>query len=127
MVDHDLIETSPIRRKLKKLEEDNIRNKSLKIEEFNKLISYSDSPLREMLYMAFFTAMRQSEIMKLTWDRWILQRDNYCCGAGYKKFSYKRIPIHPMLVDILHEMNNSKKSEFVVHQNGRRIKISMVR
>ena len=69
MVDHDLIETSPIRRKLKKLEEDNIRNKSLKIEEFNKLISYSDSPLREMLYMAFFTAMRQSEIMKLTWDR----------------------------------------------------------
>ena len=98
IVDHGVIDQSPIKRKISKLEEDNIRNKSLKHEEFQRILENLKSPLFEMTILAYYTAMRQKEIMNLQWEQVDLERGIITVkGSETKNSLTKFIPIHPEL------------------------------
>ena len=122
MVDHGVIEQNPIRRKITKLEEDNIRNKSLKIEKFKELLSFTTRPLTEMLNVAFYTAMRQGEILKLQWSQVDFEAGIITIpGTDTKNSSTRKIPIHPELKRILLDLKSVTESRSVISCNGKSI------
>ena len=123
MVDHGVIDQSPIKRKISKLEEDNIRNKSLKHEEFQRILENLKSPLFEMTILAYYTAMRQKEIMNLQWEQVDLERGIITVkGSETKNSLTKFIPIHPELNQYLKSIDGSMKSGHVVQSNGKALK-----
>ena len=123
MVDHGVIDQSPIKRKISKLEEDNIRNKSLKHEEFQRILENLKSPLFEMTILAYYTAMRQKEIMNLQWEQVDLERGIITVkGSETKNSLTKFIPIHPELNQYLKNIDGSTKSGHVVQSNGKALK-----
>ena len=123
MVDHEVIDQSPIKRKISKLEEDNIRNKSLTHMEFKKILESLKSPLTEMTMLAYYTAMRQGEIMKLQWEQVDLERGIITVkGIETKNSLTKFIPIHPELNQYLNNLGGFTKSGHVVQSNGKELK-----
>ena len=120
LVDHEKIETTPLRRKIPRLEEDNIRNKTLSLEEFNSIRSHLKSPLFEWATIAYYTAMRQGEIMKLCWDEVDLDEGLiYVHGENTKNSLSKTIPIHPELRQLFMEMQKLHRTGRLIRNNGR--------
>ena len=63
---HSKLDVNPLAGKMKKLNEDNIRDRVLTGEEFEQLLAGLSSPLREMTSVAYFICMRQGKILELT-------------------------------------------------------------
>ena len=104
-VAHSKLDVNPLAGKMKKLNEDNIRERVLTGEEFEHLLACLSSPLREMALVAFYICMRQGEILELTWDKVDFERNFIrLAGTDTKNGSKRCIPIHPrvreMLIDI---------------------------
>ena len=101
-VAHSKLDVNPLAGKMKKLNEDNIRERVLTGEEFERLLGNLKSPLREMALVAFYICMRQGEILKLTWDKVDLERNFIRLpGTDTKNGSKRRIPIHPRVREML--------------------------
>jgi integrase len=101
-VAHSKLDVNPLAGKMKKLNEDNIRERVLTGEEFERLLACLSSPLREMALVAFYICMRQGEILELTWDKVDLERNFIrLAGTDTKNGSKRRIPIHPRVREML--------------------------
>ena len=101
-VAHSKLDFNPLSGKMKKLNEDNIRERVLTEEEFERLLACLSSPLRELTLVAFYLCMRQGEILKLTWDKVDLKRNFIRLPGTDTKTGFKRrISIHPRVREML--------------------------
>jgi len=99
-----LIESLPFT-KLKALKENNIRDRVLTDEEYNRLISFCPLHTRQIVKMAYYTAMRQREILNLTWGRVDLKGGFIRLQPEDTKTNDGRtIPLHPELLQMLKAM-----------------------
>ena len=103
------------------LKENNVRNRVLSFEEFDKLIKHSPEHLQPILGLAYYTGMRKGEILGLTWDQvdlkrgWIhLRPEQTKTGEG------RKIPLNEKVVKILRSIR--KEVGLVFHHRGRPIK-----
>ena len=95
-VSHRKLIINPLSGKMKKLNEDNIRERVLTEGEFEQLLGFLSSPLREMTLVAYYLGMRQREIVELNWDQMDLDRNIIGISGENPKTGFKRrIPIHP--------------------------------
>ena len=59
------------------LDEQNVRDRVLTAEEFQRMLDASPDYLKPVLICAYYTGMRKEEILGLTWDRVDLKGDSY--------------------------------------------------
>jgi integrase len=110
-------------RKVKPLEEDNVRKRYPTEDELKKLFSNLPPHARQIVVTAFYSAMRLSELMKLTWDRVDLERGLIHLRAQDTKTTKPRdVPIHPYIIEMLNDMKKRAQSENVFTYNGKPIK-----
>lgn len=83
--------------------------------ELDRLLVHSPAHLRPLLLTAYFTAMRRSEILKLTWDRIDLEQGIIELRPEDTKTKWGRvIPIDPELLGVLQELRQDMR-----HISGR--------
>lgn len=98
------IETTPLKH-LKMLKENNVRNRVLTHEEYESLLGYCPPHTAQVVKMAYYTAMRQGEILNLTWDRIDLKSGFIRLKPEDTKTNEARaIPIHPEVMEMLKAM-----------------------
>ena len=96
-----LIEQIPFKG-VKKLRENNVRDRVLSKKEFEKLLSFCPPHTARIVMMAYFTAMRRSEILNLKWDRVDLKNGFIRLRPEDTKTKEGRaIPMHPEIMEIL--------------------------
>jgi len=101
-VAHSKLDFNPLAGKMKKLNEDNIRERVLSGEEFERLQCSLNSPMREMVLVAYCLGMRQREILELTWDNVDFESNFIRLSGMETKTGFKRrIPIHPRVREML--------------------------
>ena len=66
-VDYGKLETNPTGR-IKQLEENNIRERVLSQNEFNRLLNNCHGEIKGLVLIAYYLPMRQEEILNLTWE-----------------------------------------------------------
>jgi len=116
----EIIDHVPFRR-IKKLKEDNILNRHLNEKDFRRLLSCCLPHLAPVVLMAYYTAMRKSEILSLTWDNVDLDaRVIRLRGSDTKTEEGRTIPLHQEVVDMLQSL--PRNSEWVFTLNGKPIK-----
>ena len=87
---------------MKKLNEDNIRERVLTEGEFEQLFEFFSSLLREMTLVAYYLTMRQGEILSLTWNHIDFKRNLIILSRGETKTGFKkRISINPIVQNML--------------------------
>jgi integrase len=119
-VAHSMLDVNPLAGKMKKLNEDNIRERVLNGEEFEHLLACLSSPLREMTLVAFYLGMRQGEILKLTWDKVDLERNFIrLAGTDTKNGSKRCIPIHPRVREMLINLPRGLHTNRVLLSKGK--------
>jgi integrase len=95
------LEKTPASR-IKMEKENNARDRVLEPEEFTHLQAHSASHLQAINLMAYQTAMRQGEILHLTWDRVDLRANVVRLQAKDTKTNEGRlVPLTPELTDLL--------------------------
>lgn len=113
----------PSLRNVKLLEEDNVRKRYLSEDELNKLFSNLPRHAWQIVITALYTAMRLSELLKLTWDRVDLERGLIHLRAQDTKTGKPRdVPIHPYILGMLKDMKETAESKYVFTYNGKPIK-----
>jgi len=96
-----MIDSLPFK-KLKALKENNCRDRILSGEEYEKLLSSCPLYTRQVVKVAYYTAMRQSEILNLRWDRVDLKNQVIRLRPEDTKTNDGRtIPLHPEVLEIL--------------------------
>ena len=122
-VAHLRLDTNPLAGRIKKLVEDNIRERVLSEEEFELLLEGLFSPLREMVLVAFYLAIRQGEILNLTWKNINLTRNLIVRGGDETKTGFKRrIPIHPRVRKMLDTLPRALDTSRVFLSNGKALR-----
>ncbi len=118
-----LIERSPMVG-VKLLKENNIRDRILSEEEFQRLLDNSLPYLRPIFITAYYTGMRKGEIINLTWDRVDLQNGFIALRPEDTKTNEgRRVPLHPRVLKALRGLMRSSETDRVfVNLNGQPIK-----
>jgi len=99
-----IIENMPFK-EIHLLDEDNKRNRLLSQTEYEKLIAQCVPDLARIVMTAYYTAMRQGEILNLTWDRVDLKNGVVRLRAEDTKNKSKRtVPLTKELIEILDAM-----------------------
>jgi len=102
-----LIDSIPFKG-LKSLKENNVRNRILSPEEYEKLLSHCPPHTTHVVKMAYHTAMRQGEILNLTWDRIDLKVGVVRLRPEDTKTNEGRtIPLHREIMEMLKAMPRS--------------------
>ena len=123
-VNHGKLDQNSLSGKMKKLNEDNVRERVLSEDEFEILLENLQSPLKELTIVAFHVAMRQKEILHLKWDQVDLDKNIIRLKGEDTKTGFKRrIPIHPRVLEMLQGLHECKVSKQVFLSNGKPIKI----
>ena len=123
-VNHGKLDQNPLSGKMKKLNEDNVRERVLSEDEFEILLENLQSPLKEITLVAYHLAMRQKEIFQLKWDQVDLDKKIIRLKGEDTKTGFKRrIPIHPRVLAMLQGLHECKVSKLVFLSNGKSIKI----
>ncbi|MGD0230112.1 MAG: tyrosine-type recombinase/integrase [Syntrophorhabdales bacterium] len=100
-VRHGKLEHNPVE-KVKKLQENNVRERVLTDAEFSALIEACPDHLRPLIFMAFTMGMRRSEVTGLTWKEVDLAKGFiYLKGGRTKTDCARAVPIHPVVLEIL--------------------------
>lgn len=90
---------------LKMLKEHNVRDRLLSREEFTRLLASSPDYLKPVLKVAYYTGMRQGEILSLTWDQVDLKEGFFHLRAKDTKTDEARsVPLHREVVEVLKAM-----------------------
>ncbi len=90
---------------LKTLKEDNVRDRVLTPEEYERLLTYCPPHTAKIVKMAYYTAMRQGEILNLTWDKVDLWNGFIHLEKEDTKTKERRsVPLHPELIEMLKSM-----------------------
>jgi integrase len=115
---HDKISSNPISG-IKKLKENNGRNRTLTDDEFETLLENCPEYMKGIILVAFYQAMRQKEILTLTWDSVDLQKGFIRLKAENTKTGEKRsIPIHPRVKEMFQQLPLGIRSKRVFLKNG---------
>lgn len=104
--DNDLVDGDTLRifKKVKKLlkKNANARDKTLTLEQFNKLMDCLPRHTKAILATGFYTGMRKGEIVTLTWDKVDLKNRIIRLGAeDTKDAEPRKIPVCEELYEIL--------------------------
>ena len=100
-VRHGKLNVNPIER-VKKIPENNIRMKTLSPDEFERLRIACPEHLEPVVLIAYYTGMRRSEIVYLTWDEVDLEKGFIRLDANRTKTNIGRsIPLHPRVKTML--------------------------
>lgn len=100
-VDHSKIDTNLIER-IKHLEENNVRERILTHEEFEKLYQSCPASLKGLVLIAYYLPMRQTGILNLTWQEIDLKMGFIRLGGDRTKNKIGRnIPLHPRIIEFL--------------------------
>jgi integrase len=100
-VRHQKLNTNPIVA-IRNLPENNVRMKVLNDQEFSRLLTCCPTYLRLIVTLAFYSGMRKSEIVFLTWKEVDLAKGFIRLSADRTKTKIARsIPIHPILRSLL--------------------------
>ena len=103
-VRHKKLLNNPIQ-KVGKLPENNVRDKDLTQEEFNKLLAACPAHIQPMVEMAYYMPMRKSEIVFLKWGEVDLAGGFIRLPAPRTKTeSARAVPIHPKVAETLKKL-----------------------
>ena len=117
-VRHGKIDQNPIR-DMKKLTENNVRMRVLGQEEFEGLVAACPEDLKPLVTLAFFTAMRKSEIVFLTWGEVDLAKGFIRLTADRTKTKVARsIPLHPRVKSVLSNIPRGLHTNRVFLKDG---------
>ena len=97
-VDYGKLEINPIGR-IKQLEENNIRERVLSQDEFERLLSNCHGEIKGCVLIAYYLPMRQEEIVNLTWEEIDFKHGFIRLGANRTKTKTVRsIPMHQKII-----------------------------
>ena len=118
-VRHGKIESNPIS-EVKALPENNVRERVLTQDEFERLLENSHEHLAPVVLTAYYVAMRQREILKLTWDEVDLEKGFIRLTAPRTKTRIKRpVPLHPRVLEMLKSLPKGLHTNRVFLRKGK--------
>jgi integrase len=105
------------------------RDRTLSLEEFSALVEHSGGHLLGILIMSFYTGMRRSEVMEMTWDRIHLEKRLIYLDPEHTKNEDRRsVDLHDDLLDLLEtwptkpQGQGSAQGQYVFTYKGKPIK-----
>lgn len=105
--------------KVKKLPENNVRMRILTQAEFESLLDCCPSHLKPVVLMAYYTGMRRSEILFLTWDEVDLGKGFIRLpGDRTKTQTGRSIPLHPRIRETLSNLPRAIHTSRVFLRDG---------
>ena len=112
-VEFSVIEYNPIK-KIRQLEENNVRERILTSEEFKRLIQNCSEAIRGQVLIAFYLPMRRAEILNLKWEE-IDFKSNFIRLGGdrTKNKKVRSIPLHPKVAAYLKKLPRPIKGGFI--------------
>jgi integrase len=103
----------------KLLPEDNVRDRVLNEEEFQRLLFSAPNHLQPVLITAWETGMRRNEILGLCWDQVDLRRDViHLSGEQTKTGRNRNVPISPTLKKTLSRIKREGDHVFIFKGRG---------
>jgi integrase len=122
MISGNTLKTFRVVKKLLK-KNSNARDRILTPKEFSGLLEHSPRHLKGILSTAYFTGMRQAEVLNLTWDKVDLKRGIIQLEAADTKDKEKRnIPICNKLHEVLNSIPQAIHSKYVFLYKGKPVK-----
>ena len=107
------LDMNPIAR-VKKLKEPEAKDRTLSIAEVGRLIESAAPHLRPVLVLLLGTGLRKSEALSLEWKDVDLAKGFIYIGATESKGGHSRtVPMSVPVYEILHELREHSKSDFV--------------
>jgi integrase len=117
-VRHGKLKLNPIAQ-VKRLPENNIRQRVLTHEEFTALLNASEPHLRPIIQMAYHMGMRKDEIVRLVWSEVDLRKGFIRLpGDRTKTDSPRTIPLHPEVRNILEKLPRGLHTDRVFLRHG---------
>jgi integrase len=117
-VRHGKIESNPIR-DVKALPENNVRERILTQDEFERLLLACPEHLAPVVITAYFLPMRFSEIVKLTWDELDIERGFIRLPPERTKTRVGRpVYLHPRVVEMLRSIPRGLHTNRVFLREG---------
>ena len=111
--DYGKLEFNPLGR-IKQLEENNIRERVLTQDEFNRLLSNCHGDIKGFVLIAYYIPMIQEEIINLTWEEIDFNHGFIRLGANRtKNETVRSIPMHPKVIDYFQSLARPLKGGFV--------------
>jgi len=99
--------------KVKFLPENNVRDRVLSEDEFERLLEASAEHLKPILICAYETGMRLGEILSLRWEQVDLEKGFINLQAGQTKTGEgRKVPISPRLCEVLSSLSRAGKYVF---------------
>ncbi len=118
MVHHKRLDKNPLAT-VRRLAENNVRMRILNLEEFERPLQACPQYLRPIVTLAFYTGMRKSEIVGLTWDEVDLRRGFIRLkGERTKTDTPRSIPLHPRVRSVLERLPRGIHTDRVFLRNG---------
>jgi integrase len=118
-IKHGKLDSNPIVG-VKKLAENNVRERVLTADQFERLLESCQPHLRPIVLTAYFTGMRRSEVLFLTWEEVDLQnRFIRLKGERTKTKVARSIPLHPRVWDELSRLPRGIRSSRVYLWRGK--------
>lgn len=118
-VRHGKLDVNPIA-DVRKLQENNIRMRVLKQEEFEQLYKSCESHLKPIVLTAYYTGMRRSEILGLTWKEVDMRQGFIRLSADKTKTKADRsVPLHPRVESLLKAMPRALHTSRVFLRRGK--------
>jgi len=118
-VRHHKLNANPIA-VITKLPENNVRMKVLNQDEFLKLLTCCPDYLRPIVVLAFYSGMRKSEILFLTWKEVDLAKGFIRLSADRTKTKVARsIPLHPDVRSLLDKIPRPLHTDRVFLRHGK--------
>lgn len=113
------LEINPIAR-ASRLPENNVRQRSLGPDEFESLIAACPVHLQPVVILAFYSGMRKSEILGLTWDQVDLEGGVIrLTGDRIRGNVVSAIPLHPRPKAVLERLPRNSITNRVFLRNGK--------
>jgi integrase len=107
---------------VKLLKENNERDRLLSSDEYARLLAACPAHLKPVVKVAYHTAMRQGEILNLTWGQVDLKDGFIKLAPEHTKTNEGRlVPLHPEVVDMLKAMTRGLPQAPVFTYQGRSV------
>lgn len=105
---------------VKKLAENNVRMKTLTQEEFENLLRHCPDHVRPIVLTAFYTGMRKSEVIGLTWGEVDLETGFIRLPSDRTKPKIARpVPLHPRIKKTLERLPRGLHTDRVFLKDGK--------
>lgn len=119
---YNLIKTDPLIG-LKLLPENNVREELLSQDQFHRLLDECPEHIRPIVLVAYYTGMRKSELLNLTWNEVDIEQGFIRLKAEQTKTRTRRsIPMHPSVCSLLKTIPRAIHIPNVFLLNGKPIR-----